>query len=878
MKTPPSPHFTPVDLSPHFNGKRRELEGGLGIKTGDNGWSSGLHRLQTLRGIPFLFGNADGSDVLVLRPGDTAASIVLKPTLANYILFVHAVADRPPSSPSGFDPIDPLSIIPVEGLELGDLVSTYSLQYADGSDAQVPISRRLGIQQRHLSWRASPFGAVPARGPSVLSSHGDNVALQRASTLPYAHSDVRTLSGHSRKGENLWLYALPNPHPDKEITGLQLCARNEASLVYAVSTTKLSEHPLRLQGRRKLRMRLPHGVSLNALGELDTDDRGDQIGIDLGTVISARAVLEYSATEWLSDRHDVQPTQSDRDVIVEYSAHPDSILYVRSDDGSLLARELRSLGALGSIATPPLEALAIEPSTRPVKIRIVEKLTGQRVAARLHVHGPHGEYLPPKGHHRKVNTGYFEDFAGEFSNGRNSYAYVDGTCTIDLPLGLVFIEITRGFEVRPLRRIVEIDANTETLTFELDKVLRWREQGWVSSDTHVHLLSPHTALLEGQAEDVNVVNLLASQWGEMFTNVGDFDGRTTLGAKDFGGDGEFLVRVGTENRMDALGHISLLGYEGEMIVPLCVGGPDESAIGDPLEITMTGWAERCRQQEGIVVLPHGPDRQAERAAGIVLELIDAVEMMTANPRRVQITAFGLADWYRYLNIGYHLPLVGGSDKMSAAELLGGIRTYAQLGAREFTYRNWMETVRSGNTFITVGPLVSMSVEGRPPGSKIKLPGAGGHVTVTWRIESVSVPPDRVEVIRNGAVVEEVRCDGLSCEGHLALHITESSWVAIRVRGSVTQRKGDIAAHTSAVYLEVGDAPIFASADAVAILGQIEGSLAYLDTIAPRSDEARHARARAALQLAHHKLHHRLHELGAHHAHTPVHSVHSEREH
>ena len=64
--------------------------------------------------------------------------------------------------------------------------------------------------------------------------------------------------------------------------------------------------------------------------------------------------------------------------------------------------------------------------------------------------------------------------------------------------------------------------------FELERVLDWREHGWVTADTHVHFLSPQTALLEGAAEGVNVVNLLASQWGEMFSNVGDFDGATTI--------------------------------------------------------------------------------------------------------------------------------------------------------------------------------------------------------------------------------------------------------------------------------------------------------------------------------------------------------------
>ena len=59
---------------------------------------------------------------------------------------------------------------------------------------------------------------------------------------------------------------------------------------------------------------------------------------------------------------------------------------------------------------------------------------------------------------------------------------------------------------------------------------RWtdqRSQGWVTADTHVHFISPHTAWLEGQAEGVNVVNLLASQWGRLFTNVGDYTGSKT---------------------------------------------------------------------------------------------------------------------------------------------------------------------------------------------------------------------------------------------------------------------------------------------------------------------------------------------------------------
>ena len=494
--------------------------------------------------------------------------------------------------------------------------------------------------------------------------------------------------------------------------------------MYGIAATELAEHPLRPATRRKLVVELAPGMRLNGAGELEGVD------LDLGTVISARPALDYDAAAWRSGTPNVQPAASTTRALVEYVAHPAARLYLGG----------RTV-ALQELDASPAAVAAAE---RPVKIRVTERGSAQPVAVRLHLHGAAGEYLPPKGYHRTVNGNWFEDNYGEFVNGYNQYAYIPGECVADLPLGDVFVEISRGYEVRPLRTRVTVTPQTDELTFELERVLHWRERGWVTADTHVHFLSPQTALLEGAAEGVNVVNLLASQWGEMFSNVADFDGATTLGARDFGGSGEFLVRVGTENRMQVLGHISLLGYAGAMIHPLCTGGPSESAIGDPQEVTMADWATRCLEQGGLVVMPHGPNPQCERAADVVLGVVDAMEMMTFNPCDAQLNPYGIADWYRYLNLGYRLPVVGGSDKMAASSQLGGVRTYTQLGEREFTYDNWMAALRAGNTFVTVGPLAGLTVEGRAPGAVVELPPGGGTVAVEWRVESVSVPITAVE--------------------------------------------------------------------------------------------------------------------------------------
>jgi hypothetical protein len=866
MKIPPSRHFTTHPLDLHFNADRAQL--GDGLAPDRLHWAFGD---LSLHGIPFSTGRPGSPNVVLLEPGAAPVILNFASITATYMILLQAVEDRPSNLLRHFGTIGPApGGQTYAGNELGDHVSDYAFHFTDGATHETPILRRFAIQQRHIDWGASPFEAIPARGPAVFNTAEEDRALGRLPPVSYGEGETRHDSNRGDDaGANLWLYALVNPHPERPITALQLTPKTERSLIYGITSTELIDHPLRPGVRQKLYLTLPPGVYLNAIGELDVDSGARAIGIDLGTVISARAVLDYSGDRWLGREPDVQPTVATGAVIVEYAAHPAGRLYVADGDGPTRSADLPN-NPVEASEPATLALTPVVPALRPVTFRFLDAGTGGAVAVRLHIHGEAGEYLPPRGRHRKVNPGWFEDNYGEFVNDSNQYSYVLGDCIVDLPIGRVWIEITRGYEIAPIRSSLQIEPETMQFTFTLERKLTWRQRGWVTADTHVHFLSPQTALLEGAAEGVNVVNLLASQWGEMFSNVSDFDGRTTLGARDFGGDGEFLVRVGTENRMQVLGHISLLGYSGSMIHPLCTGGPSESAIGDPQEVSMAEWAAQCIDQGGLVVMPHAPNPQCERAADIVLDRIHAIEMMTFNPQHAQINQYGLADWYRYLNIGHLLPLVGGSDKMSAASLLGGVRTYAHLGEAEFTYESWMSAVKAGNTFVTVGPLVEFAVNGHPAGSRITLPTGGGTVDVTWEVASLRVPIDQVEVVVGGLVAEQMDTGGaLSTAGSHSLTVTDSTWVALRVRGSLRGRAGDISAHTSAVQVLVGDRPIFAQPDAIAVLEQIEGALAYVDTLAPRPDAQRYKLMRASLEAAHNRLHTRLHQHDMLHRHTPT---------
>jgi hypothetical protein len=303
---------------------------------------------------------------------------------------------------------------------------------------------------------------------------------------------------------------------------------------------------------------------------------------------------------------------------------------------------------------------------------------------------------------------------------------------------------------------------------------------------------------------------------------------------------------------------------------MCAGGPDEAALGDPIGVLLMEWAEQCKAQGGLVVLPHFPNPRCEAAAGLISASIDAVEMTSWGNLYAGIDPYSLSDYYRYLNCGYFIAAVGGTDKMAATTAVGTVRTYAKIpDRREFTYDAWMDAVRSGNTFVTYGPLMEFTVEGRAPGSRVPMRSGGGALEVAWEAASVTVPMSKVELVVNGEVRESrsVRPDKDS--GHWSVRIPRSSWVALMVRGHYPDRPEIIAAHSSPVMIQVEGSPFYSGLDAVTILDQIEGALAYLDTVGTRAEDQVYKRLRLRLTSAHRKLHNQLHQQEQYHEHTPV---------
>jgi hypothetical protein len=141
------------------------------------------------------------------------------------------------------------------------------------------------------------------------------------------------------------------------------------------------------------------------------------------------------------------------------------------------------------------------------------------------------------------------------------------------------------------------------------------------------------------------------------------------------------------------------------------------------------------------------------------------------------------------------------------------------------------------------------------------------VDAAWHVASVTIPMSRVELVVNGEIRESVAVPPDEGSGRWSVRVDRSCWLALLVRGHYADRPEVIAAHSTPVMIQVEGSRLLAAADAVTILDQIEGAMAYLDTVGTRAEDRAYKRMRLALESAHRTLHNRLHQQGHYHEHT-----------
>jgi hypothetical protein len=454
-----------------------------------------------------------------------------------------------------------------------------------------------------------------------------------------------------------------------------------------------------------------------------------------------------------------------------------------------------------------------------VHVRVNDAATGKPMPVRLRVLDRDGNYYAPLGRLTEFAAEPGADVGGSVRLGETRWAYIDGACEVRLPPGPLRVEASRGPEYLPLRRELTLGPGQISLRLAAERWTDPRPEGWYSGDVRCHGLAPHAALLEGAAEGLALVHLLARERPPdagrpgAFSNLLAFSGsRPALEGPDC------AVVVNTLNEHPVLGSVALLNCH-RAVFPLRFGGPDYSD-----DWSVADWCDQCHRKRGLVVWPDLPrltaqHPQGEALAALLLGQVDAFEIASFPSAAPP----ALEDWYGLLNCGCRPALVGGSGKDSNATALGAVRTYARLlPGQEPGVGPWVEAVRAGRAFVTNGPLIFLSVDGVGPGEALPLPAGGRAVRV--RAEARSATPfDRLEVVIGGEVAADTATSGDHRNAVLEteLPLREPAWVAARCRSLGRQTDGPCAfAHTSPVRVEVEGRPWRAAAACAAALHEV----------------------------------------------------------
>ena len=805
--------FTPLDLTGIRNAGAGNIEIDDGwLWPGDDSDETPLQRLpageRLCRGIPFELGNDDGGNARFVAVTTTSCSPELPESVtipvsekAQRILFAHVCASVRHEFPS------------LEGM--GEAIGTYRIQYDDGVEVKQLVRRRFEIHDVVVPWGHHPFLCRNCRVFNSVPLDDHSIQWGRVQT------------GVSAEGQSdlqgWWLFDWANPHPGKAIEEIEVVAAGETPLVLGgITLCQETTDPLAWPPRQSVAVRV------------DGEGAPPQIEVERGVLVRQDDLFvpgdDFLTTDESGWGQGGQ--QVERGGYAEIHSSPEGSVTVTPQGGS--AESFR-WGDLLDKPQAESDSVRIEVvghrGTQWVHVRVEDEDTGNPVGARVHFRSPEGAYLAPHGHQADVNVGWFEDLGGDCKVRGMPYAYIDGGCQIELPLGPAFVEIARGFEYAPVRRQLEIKPGQRHLTLKLKRSFDMKERGFYSGDTHVHFLSSQSSHLEAAAEDLNVVNLLASQWGRLFTSWEEFTGGLSPTSSD-----DYKIWVSQENRQHVLGHISLLGLK-ELVAPMCTGGPEEDWVGGEIQTLMADWAAACHSQGGLVIMPHMPVPDFENAANIVMGQADAAEMCWV--WQGEQIGQGERGYYRWLNVGQKLPIVGGTDKMSNDRILGGSRTYAKLrDDEEFTYESWCQAVKRGTTFASTGAMIDLRVEGVEMGQELHLKGSGGTVEVEATAESVW-PLTAVELIVNGVpdVRETVNGDDRKITLKHKLKTETSCWVAARCWGPHLTDAGPVMAHSSPVYIDVGGRCAFEPADGQYLLTHMEGGVSWAEQIGVFKDTA-----------------------------------------
>ena len=405
---------------------------------------------------------------------------------------------------------------------------------------------------------------------------------------------------------------------------------------------------------------------------------------------------------------------------------------------------------------------------------------GSSAHLRIQVEDPHGSPLWTRLEVRNASGEMFQPADSIHENmkktrgGKPYYLHsfiVHGVADLDLAPGTYTVIAEHGLEYQRIEREIRVAHAPVHLRLRLHPWIRMREKGWWSGDMHVHRPIEDAPGI-AQAEDLNYIVLVSRGKQDLF-RPDHWPAEPVIKADD--GYWISLRNAEDERRggswiLNGLrSPLALVGPEGGWFPPglnYVREARAQRAAGAALpwfDIDMPFWWEAPVMMA--LALPDSLDILHNQ---FMQYGIDESEYWGRPRNRADYPGWqGFADYcfdlyYRYLNLGLHVPPSAGTGTGVMPSPAGYDRVYAQIDG-PFAVDKWYAAIRAGRSFVTNGPMLFTEVRRR-----------AGSLTIEARALARE-PIDRIELVANGKIVARVS----AAKARFTIDPRQYAWCAVR---------------------------------------------------------------------------------------------------
>lgn len=402
----------------------------------------------------------------------------------------------------------------------------------------------------------------------------------------------------------------------------------------------------------------------------------------------------------------------------------------------------------------------------------------------------------------------------------------------NVPAGEYRVTVERGKEFRTWTKTLKLEADAVSLLdIQLERWIHMADEGWFSGDTHTHLSLKELPTFVA-AEDLNIAFPMTG-WvtrgydspepsyskltGKVETELVTIDDRHLI--HPLNTEWEIFT---VDDKRHTLGAVFAIGHKE----PFSLGAPPVKPIakearrqGALLELDKHNWPWSMMiipvMDVDLFELTNNHIWRTEFAFTTWYPEYTAAYMNVEKDAAGGFTErgwieFGFQNYYTLLNCGFRMRPTAGTASGVHPVPVGFGRVYVEQ-PDGFSRENWLKQLNAGRSFVTTGPMLRLTLDGKPMGTTSKLDGAK-----TLKLNGTAIsdaPIDKIEIIVNGIVTKSWQPTGSTktdtgasrAEISLDIPVESSSWIAVRCFSNDGGRLRF--AHSSPFHVDVAGKPL-----------------------------------------------------------------------